>query len=171
MTSMRNTNPFMKPTRNLWPLGIILTFVIFIGATVGLVVMASSQRVELVNANYYEQEIKFQSHIDSQARAQQLGANASVAYDAASKRIVVTLPVEQTKSGVSGQIELYRPSTAGLDRHIALDMKLANTQSFDVSNLQPGLWKVRVTWTFNNQEYSMEEKIVVTPQTENVASR
>jgi hypothetical protein len=50
-------------------------------------------------------------------------------------------------------------------------MKLANTQSFDVSNLQPGLWKVRVTWTSNNQEYSMEEKIVVTPQTENVASR
>ena len=80
----------MKPPRNLWPLGIILTFVVFISGTVGLVVMACLHNTELVNANYYDQEIKYQARIDSEARAQQAGA--TVSYDSAARHIVISLP-------------------------------------------------------------------------------
>src|SRR6516162_9693941 len=113
----------MKRSRNLWPLGIILTFIVFICGTIGLVVLASTQRTELVSANYYEQEIEYQSHIDSADRTKELGTNASIAYDAALKRILLTVPEEQARVGVSGKIELYRPSTAGLDREFPIDMK------------------------------------------------
>lgn len=146
-----------------------MTFVIFIGGTIGLVVMACTQRVDLVSANYYEQEIKYQSRIESEARAQQLGATASITYDAARKRIVVTLPEEQTRSGVSGQIELYRPSLAGLDRQFALDMKYANAQSLDAAELQPGLWKVQVKWTADKREFSLDQKIIVAPPSKTAA--
>jgi nitrogen fixation protein FixH len=151
----------MKSSRNFWPLGIILTFVIFISGTVSLVVMACRQRVDLVNANYYDQEIRYQSHIDSQFRAQMLGAKASITYDASLKRIIVSLPEEQTRAGISGQIELYRPSMAGLDHQFALDVKDSHAQSIDASALQPGLWKVRAIWTANNQEYSLDQRIVI----------
>jgi nitrogen fixation protein FixH len=151
----------MKTSRNLWPIGLIVTFVIFISGTIGLVVMACNQRVDLVNANYYDQEIKYQSRIDSEARAQQLGASASISYDATLKRIVITLPKEIAQKGVSGEIELYRPSMAGLDRQVALDMKYSNVQSIDASGLKAGLWRVRATWTANNQDYFMDQKIVV----------
>jgi hypothetical protein len=50
----------MKSNRNLWPWAIVLTFVLFISGTVSLVVMACSQKVELVSQNYYEQELQFQ---------------------------------------------------------------------------------------------------------------
>src|SRR5262245_65730150 len=119
----------MKPSKNLWPLGIILTFVVFISATVGLVVLASTQRVDLVNANYYDQEIKYQSRIDSQTRARELGSNASIAYNSTSKRIVITLPENQARSGLSGHIELYRPSNAGLDRQVEFVLKHITVQS------------------------------------------
>ena len=53
----------MATTRNLWPLGIILTLAAFITGTVGLVVMACSQRVDLVSPDYYERELKYQGQI------------------------------------------------------------------------------------------------------------
>jgi len=151
----------MKTSKNLWPIGIILTFVIFISGTIGLIVMAATQRVDLVNANYYEQEIKYQSRIDSLQRAQQLGTNASIAYDAALKRILITLPDEQVLVGVSGRIELYRPSMAGLDQKFPLDLKYSNVQSIDASNLKNGLWRVRATWTVNKTEFALDQKIVI----------
>lgn len=151
----------MNQSRNLWPLGIIMTFVVFISGTVALVVMASSQRVDLVSPNYYEQEIKYQSRIDSEVRAHQLGASASIAYTPAARQILITLPEEQTRRGVSGEIDLYRPSEAGLDRHFALEMKSGHTQSIDAAALQAGLWKVRVTWTANREEFSLDRSIVI----------
>src|SRR3954447_10584391 len=119
----------MKPPRNLWPYGIITTFALFFCGTIGLVVLASRQHVELVNANYYEQEIKYQSRIDDASREQQLNGTASITYDSVLKRIVVTLPEVHTSNGVSGQVELYRPSTAGLDRQFALHLTHNNIQS------------------------------------------
>jgi nitrogen fixation protein FixH len=151
----------MKPSRNLWPLGIILTFVVFISGTIGLVVLAATQRTDLVSANYYEQEIKYQSHIDSVDRTKELGTNASITYDAALKRILITVPAEQARAGVSGYIELYRPSTAGLDRQFPMDMKYSRVQSIDVSNLKPGLWRVRAVWSANNTGFSLDQRIVV----------
>ena len=41
----------MKTPRNLWPTGIIVTFVLFFAGTIGLVVMACSQRADLVSAD------------------------------------------------------------------------------------------------------------------------
>jgi nitrogen fixation protein FixH len=151
----------MKPSRNLWPLGIILTFVVFISGTVGLVVLASMQRTDLVSANYYEQEIKYQSHIDSADRAKSLGTNASITYDAALKRILITVPEEQARTGVFGKIDLYRPSAAGLDRQFPIDMKYSHVQSIDASELNAGPWRVRAIWSANNTEFSLDQKIVV----------
>ena len=73
----------MKTSRNLWPLGIIVTFALFFAGTVGLVVMACSQKVDLVSADYYEQELKFQGRIDRVERTRHAATQAAVAYDAA----------------------------------------------------------------------------------------
>src|SRR3954466_7479312 len=117
----------MKSQRNFWPLGIILTFVVFICSTLGLVVMACRHNTELVNANYYDQEIKYQSRIDSENRAQQLGASAT--YDAIARHIVISLPSSSAAKNVTGQIQLYRPSSAGLDKEIKLAPGADGTQT------------------------------------------
>ena len=43
----------MKPKFNFWPYGIILTFVVFVSGTAGLIVMAASQKSDLIDENYY----------------------------------------------------------------------------------------------------------------------
>ena len=149
----------MKPSRNLWPLGIILTFVVFISGTVGLVIMACMHNSELVNANYYDQEIKYQARIDSETRAQQLGAK--IDYDATAKHIVISLPATQGTSNATGQIQLYRPAAAGLDQKFKLETAANGIQTLDASGLLPGLWKIRVSRNSDGRDYFLDQKIII----------
>jgi hypothetical protein len=151
--------------RNLWPLGIILTLVTFFAGTVGLVVLACSQRADLVSPDYYEKEIKFQGQIDRAERTHRAASQASVAYEAAGKCITVSLPAEQAGREISGRIELYRPSAAGLDRALKLAPDGKGVQRLDAAGLAPGLWKVRVSWTFERQDYFLDQKVVVGAKT------
>jgi hypothetical protein len=151
----------MKTSRNLWPIGIITTFVLFFAGTVGLVVMACSQKMDLVSADYYEQELKFQGRIDRVERTRHAASQAVVAYDAAARCITVSLAADQAGHEVSGHIELYRPSAAGLDRAVKLEPDTKGVQRLDAAGMSPGLWKVRVSWTFEQQDYFLDEKVVV----------
>jgi len=149
----------MKPPRSLWPYALIATFVIFISATIGLIVLAASQNSDLVASNYYEQEIKYQSRLDSLDRAKQLGATA--AYDPTAKRITISLPAEHAGKSVAGQIHLYRPSAAGLDQQFELRPDANGIQLLDASSLQNGLWEIHVAWNIAGQDYFLDRKIVV----------
>jgi nitrogen fixation protein FixH len=151
----------MNPTRNLWPLGIIAAFVIFISGTVGLIVMASSQKTDLISPNYYEQEIKYQGRIDSLARTEQLGSRAKIAFDAQHRRITISVPAEHVRSGLAGKIQLYRPSAPGLDRQFTLEPDSQGMQFIDAATLPRGFWKVRVSWTVEGREFFIDQPLVI----------
>ena len=151
----------MKTSRNLWPVGIVVTFALFFAGTVGLVVMACSQKVDLVSTDYYEQELKFQGRIDRVERTRHAAGHAAIAYDAASRSITVSLPPEQSRLTVLGSIELYRPSASGMDLAVRFAPDATGTQRLDASGLAPGLWRVRVSWTAEKENYYFEQKVVV----------
>jgi hypothetical protein len=146
---------------NPWPWAIIATFVLFITGTVGLVVMACSQHEDLVSENYYDKEIRFQDQLDSLKRAQDLGGSASVIYEASGRRIRISLPQDQASQALTGRIELYRPSAATQDRVIPLKPDATGIQTLDAAGLSRGLWKVRVFWKCQQQEYSMDQVVKI----------
>jgi hypothetical protein len=150
----------MKPARNLWPYGIIAAFVVFLSGTAGLIVIAATHPQSLVSGNYYEQEIKYQGRIDGAARAKQSGA--TVNFDSASRRMVISLPTAQAGHDLSGQIELYRPSAAGLDRQFKLQPDVEGRQSLDLAGLPEGPWEIRVSWNTGGQDYFLDRKIIIT---------
>ena len=156
-----NATEIRKAPKNFWPLGIVLTFVLFLGGTAGLIVLACRQNSDLVSANYYEDEVRFQTEIDRLQRARNLKSPARIDYDAARQKIIFTLPAEQARTETRGSIQLYRPSAAGLDRRVALQPDAAGSQSLDAQALLPGLWEVRVVWTANGLDYRVDQKIVV----------
>jgi len=151
----------MKTTHNLWPLGIIVAFVLFFTGTVGLIVMAFSQKVDLVSADYYEQELKFQGRIDRVERTRNAASQATVAYDSANHCITVSLPPEQAHHEVWGSIELYRPSAAGMDRAVRFQPDTNGVQRLEAAGMAPGPWRVRVTWTAEKENYYLDQKVVV----------
>lgn len=155
----------IKRRWNPWPWAIILSFAIFIGGTVGLVIMACAQKSDLVSANYYEQELKFQTQLDRANRSAQLGADAAIGYDAARQLITISLPPNHAQGRLSGSIDLYRASAAGLDQKVALHLDVKGKQSLNAANLRPGPWQVRVSWSVDGQDYSMDQKLVIAERT------
>jgi len=153
----------MKQQRNLWPLGITLTLILFTAGTAGLVVMAASNRVDLVSRDYYDQEIRFQEHIDRVKRTHEQGADAHVSFDAASRSVIVALPAQQIGRPASGRIQLYRPAASELDRELVFQPDTAGAQTIDAAGLSAGAWKVRLSWTCDRQDYFTEVKVVIPP--------
>ena len=154
-------NAELKPARNLWPLGIIAACALFVAGTAGLIVMACSQKVDLVSPDYYEQELRFQGQIDRAERTRLAAPRATVTYDPATQSITVSLPPAHAARPITGAIHLYRPSAGALDRSFPLQVDAHGLQSLDAAVLAPGLWKVRVSWTADQQTYYLEQKVVV----------
>ena len=149
----------MNKARNYWPYGVIAVFAIFILGTAGLIVLACTHRTELVSADYYEQEIRFQTQLDRQRRARESGA--LVAYEPEARRIRIALRNAREGQPVSGRVHLYRPSAAGLDRQVSLATDLAGVQFLDAEGLLPGLWKVRVDWMVGSESFFLDQSLVI----------
>jgi len=148
----RNLNP--------WPIGLVLFFIIFTGYIVGFVIFASSQNMDLVRADYYDQEIRFQKQIDRVHRSAPVLADATIDYDLSGDIVTLSLPSIQ-QDVISGTVSFYRPSDAGLDTNVKLGLDTAGRQSVNVRSLRAGLWKVRVQWQSSGQEYFFEKPIVI----------
>jgi nitrogen fixation protein FixH len=154
--------PSSAPRRfNPWPLSIVVFFTVAIAGCVGMVAFCSRHPADLVAADYYEQELRYQSQIDRQRHAQERAQLAKVAYDASAKLITISLPPNQSRANATGNIQLYRPSAGSLDRQIQLEPNAAGVQTIDASTLAPGLWKVHVSWTADQQDYFLDQRLTL----------
>jgi hypothetical protein len=152
----------VKPLKfNPWPWGIVLAFGIFIPATAGLILLACWQKDHLVRADYYEQEMRYQGQMDRLERTRRLGSQVSVSYDARGQHIRIALPADHARQRVQGRIQLYRPSEALLDQYFDLVLDASGIQLLDTRALRPGLWKVRVSWKVEDEEFTLDQKVVL----------
>jgi hypothetical protein len=151
----------MKTTRSFWPLGITLAFVLFALGIATMVVIACTHKVDLIRADYYDQEIKYQTQLDRLNRTAKLSDAVKIAYDNSTRLLTISLPPTHAGPDTVGRVEFYRPSAANLDRQLKLALDAKGVQTVDAAALIPGLWKVRVQWTFRNEEYFADQKIIV----------
>jgi hypothetical protein len=149
----------MKSPRNPWPYGILAAFGLFFAGMAAAVTIALTHGESLVSPDYYEQELKFQNQIEAAAHAEQSGA--SVRLDAASGKMVVTVPVGHLHENFSGKISFYRANAPELDQDFALKPNADGTQSFDATKFASGLWRVRVSWNAGGRDYFLERKLTI----------
>lgn len=140
--------------RNPWPYAIILYFVLFITAMTSWIVFAVRNNQELVRKDYYEQEIKYQGEIESVARG--AASKVKVDYDPASQIVRIQGPAEVT----TGTIQFYRPAHAKLDQRLPLTL-VQGEQKLDVSQFEPGFWRVSLAWTMDGLEYRYGQSLVL----------
>jgi len=150
-----------KKSFNPWPVSIIGFFVLAITFIVSFIVWAVQQREDLVSNDYYEREVRYQSHLDSLNRSTDLATQVIVTFDPLAQSIVITLPADKAIAA-RGNIHLYRPSDARLDRELPLALNSQGIQRLDSRSLAGGLWKVRVTWNAAGQDYYVDQPVIVT---------
>ena len=150
--------------RNLWPFGVALALTLFAGGMIALIVTAASNRMYLVADDYYEQELKYQTEIDSLANTRELQDAVQVTVDQARGLLMIQLPPDHAAAGaVEGRIHLYRPSSAKLDQERKLEVDVGGHQEISLAGLESGLWKVRLSWAFNGQAFRADQLFVIPP--------
>lgn len=154
-----NGTETQKP-RSLWPYAIIGWFTLAITGIIIFITWAVQQRMDLVGADYYDQEIRHQQRIDSIQRTRALG-DVRIIQNDATRSVTVQIPAAQAGAGPEGTIRFYRPSEAALDRELPLRVDATGAQQCDIATLRPGLWKVRVEWRAGGQDFYFDQSLVI----------
>jgi nitrogen fixation protein FixH len=149
--------------RNPWPLAIMAYFACAIVFLSCFVAWSLRQREDLVSSDYYEREVRYQSHLDAIERSQGWNTNSVVTVAPAEQIVVVRVPQGVLAGGV-GRVHFYRPSDARLDWEAPLNLNADGTQAFGLQRLRDGLWKVRVHWRLNGQDYYFDQTVVIASQ-------
>ena len=150
----------LQPARNLWPHAIIAWFVVFASALAAWIVFTARQSNDLARADYYEEEVHYQRHLDRLNRTAAVRGQVAIHYDAPRGEVIVRLPAEHLAPHPTGRIHFYRPSEVALDFEMPLAVDAQGLQRIGARNLRGGLWKVRVEWTASGQEYFFEQILV-----------
>ncbi len=140
-----------------WGTGIVLLLVLFFGAIAFIIIFPFNQKVDLVTDDYYQKELKYQEQIDRSSRTKMLKEEIILAQNR--KTVEIIFPESYGK--VSGEIMFYRPSDLAQDFSISINTNNEGKQTIGIGELAPGLWKVKIIWTMQGQEYYFEKAIMI----------
>ena len=135
---------------------VILVFVALMGY---LVYRSLSTNFELVEQDYYKNELQYQQVIDATQRASRL--KGVVVIKKANGRVSVELPVEMKRKNVKGLLWFYCAYDSKMDRKLAFQPNENGMQSFDLSLFEPGTYTVKVEWSTDDTTYYNETKFTL----------
>ena len=156
------TNPAISPPkRSAWPYAIVAVFVLFAGYIGSMVYQAMQTDVNLVSADYYQQELAHQQRINAVANAAALSTPVQVRHDAASRRLTLQLPAALAGQAIAGQVHFFRPSNQNLDFTVPLRPAADLQQSINTSKMPLGFWRVQLEFTAGGLAYFVEQDLLL----------
>lgn len=137
---------------------IVILYLSFVALIVTLVVMCFKQDVELVSADYYDQEIKFQDKIDASNNEKQL--KHSIEHLVSKDEIILKADSVLLSKDFSGTITFFRPSDSKMDKEYKMDFRNSE-QVINSKALRHGTYKLQLSWTNDRKQYFKEEVIFI----------
>ncbi len=142
-----------------WGNRLLVTFVVFAGLMSFLVYKAMHTNFELVEKDYYKNELKFQQVIDGTERANQLGSLVSLSEEEGI--VTLEMPDAMKNHRVTGKIWFYCAYDEKKDRHYELSPDNAGIQTFPEYAIAAGTYTVKIDWTEQGLNYHSERKLIV----------
>lgn len=157
---MKKTNP---PQKNYgfwnWGTGIAITFIVAATGILFLVYKSTTAEFEMVEDNYYEQEMKFNKQLEASRNAARLSSPISVRNE--ENFIAINVPKECVSPETSGKIWIYRPSSVKNDLHIEFSPDSNGDIFLDKDKLITGVYKLKADWQMNGTDYHQEQSFYV----------
>jgi hypothetical protein len=161
---MRQVTVIFVKTKRLIPMSwgyrVTLLYCSFVALIITLVVISVRQDdIHLVSKDYYKEEIAYQDQINKMNNVKRLQGKLGFTYTGEKGEVLFSFP-DQVK-GATGEIVFFRPSDARKDVKVSLRMQEDNTQVVNVQQLDRGLWKVKIYFNANGQEFYDEQVLVL----------
>ena len=142
-----------------WGHMITISFVVFAAIIITMVTISMKQDVNLVAQDYYEEELAYQDQIDRINNFASLATKPTIIQT--SGAINLTFPEELAQSMANGTIHLFRPSDSAVDQKHPLALDKTGNQVITLTNIQKGLWKLKLGWTTTSGlQYYHEQSVV-----------
>lgn len=142
-----------------WGTGVIIgfgSFMTFILFFVFLVQSNSKYDNELVADDYYKQESKVQSDIESQTLSNALKTKLKIEKTAEGFQVI--FPADIDYKNINGTISLYRPSNQKLDFETKISLS-SPIMLIPKHKLVGGLWEISVNWKVGEIAYLNKETV------------
>lgn len=141
-----------------WGKWIVTSFVLFAGFIATLVFVCVREDISLVNKDYYKDELVYEDQLVRLKNAESLMHKPIIGID--SQRYLV-VQFDQFPDLQKGELLLFCPSNARLDKKIDIRSSHENIQRFDLVRIPKGMYKARLRWTMNDKEYYTETVISI----------
>jgi hypothetical protein len=142
-----------------WGNKLLITFIAFGAGISYLVYRSLNTSFELVEKDYYKNELQYQKVIDGTKRANELASPVKLQKNG--DQIVLQLPEEMKNKDVSGDVWFYCAYDSRKDRKFRLNTDSAGIQSFHSSSILPGNYVVKIKWNENGKNYYSENHLTV----------
>ena len=144
-----------------WSHKIILAFILFGAMIFTMVSISMNQDLNLVDGDYYNQELEYQGQIERINNYQSLMIKPVFSYVPSEKKCFLSFPDQLPLENFTGTVHFFRPSNASFDKKYIMNDVLTREFSFDVSSMVSGLWTVKIKWNSEGNEYYFEENVTL----------
>jgi hypothetical protein len=120
---------------------------------------ASKQKVELVTDNYYDEELKYQSHINKVALTDSLHARPE--WQVNGDKIAMMFPENGGNENIKGNIHFYCPSDEKRDFDLPFTATPQRHVSISSTRLRHGTYKMQIDWRQGKSDFYTEGVVTV----------
>lgn len=129
-----------------------LSFMFFVGF---MVYKISTQKVDLVDDNYYEKGVRYQEEINKFNATE--GIERNISFDLNQQLITFKSNINSLK----GKALFYRPGDVNLDFETNFTLNENGEFTYSTAQLAKGVWKVTFEWTLNGKLMAAEKQFVI----------
>jgi hypothetical protein len=142
-----------------WGNKLLLTFIVFVGGMSYLIYRSVNTNFELVDKDYYKNELQYQQVIDATKSANALSSAVQVR-QANDGKIILELPEEMKDKIISGDIQFYCAYNSERDKKFELQLN-DGVQLFNPKTVLPGNYTVRINWSSDGKKYFSEKPLTI----------
>ena len=135
-----------------WGNRIVVVFSLFVVLVATMVTISFNQDVNLVEKNYYEEEIAYEAHMNKMSNASSWKSAITI------EQQEENLFVHFERAGeVKGTIHMFRPSDSKMD----FKLPLAENNFIPLNKLEKGVWQVGLSWEKAGKMFHKEERVFI----------
>lgn len=142
-----------------WGNKLLIAFIVFIGGISFLVYRSTQTNFEMVENDYYKQELAYQQKIDQRHQANQLSQQVAVFQN--NEGVVIQFPPEMKNKTLTGNAWFYCAYDKTKDRKYKLEADTSLSQVFSNGNILPGTYTLKLQWEDEAKKYYTEKYVKV----------
>jgi hypothetical protein len=139
-----------------WGTKLAIAMAAFMIMIIIFVVLMASQKVELVEPDYYPKGQNYQEHMNNKLRADQLPEAVKIAVEDGKLKIIFPAQFEYSK--LTGIVDFHHRSESNKDYQTELKPDQSGISTHEISQLH-GRYILQIEWKYNDKTYFSEESL------------